>query len=225
MIFIFFLPLKDAFRAGQHFAKHYPQSMDHIRRLSRERHELNKGKEFCSAPPLNSNSVATYVQNNNSNIDQDTTESCPSNYQSVISNSNVAAASNCEVYSPTSNRSKRSKVEVVATESKIGTANLMTSALKTSDLVNESKSLELNCVSCPNVNTNSRSVPDQAFKITETSSTLVSLLAKRTYSGTNLLTQFSESKSKFLGFRNRDLEDKISLNGASMERVSKLKGN
>jgi hypothetical protein len=48
---------------------------------------------------------------------------------------------------------------------------------------------------------------------------LETLLVKLKYSDTSVLTQFSESKSRILGFTNRDLEHK------NMERVNKLKGN
>lgn len=111
---------KDAFRAGQQFAKHFPQSMDHIRKLSREQPVLNKGKDIGSALQMNSKSLAIEIQNNNSNIDQRTTELSPSKCQGVISNSDMAA---------TSNRTLTSEVEIVATESKLGTADLMTSVL------------------------------------------------------------------------------------------------
>lgn len=101
---------KDAFRAGQQFAKHFPQSMDHIRKLSREQPVLNKGKDIGSALQMNSKSLAIEIQNNNSNIDQRTTELSPSKCQGVISNSDMAA---------TSNRTLTSEVEIVATESKL----------------------------------------------------------------------------------------------------------
>jgi hypothetical protein len=191
--------------------------MDHISRLSREQNQLSKERGLCNASPQNSKSLTREIQKN-SNIDQQTTESSLSNYQAVISNSNAAAASDFEVHTPASSRILRSKVD--ATESKIGTANLMTSALKCSDLISESETLESSSVNCLNMNSNSKNVPDQTCKDTKTMS---SLLAKQKRSDTNLLTQFTESESGFLGFRNRDLKDKNSLNGASVERV-KLKG-
>jgi hypothetical protein len=198
--------------------------MDHIRRLSREQHELNKGKEFCNASQLNSKSVTTDAQNDNSNFNQQTNESSPSNSQAVISNCNVSGSSNCEVHSPASNRTLRSKIDVVA-ESKLGTANLMTSALKCSDLVNRSNASESNNVNCPDMNIN-LSIPDQTSEVTKTKgSTLESLQIKRKHLDMSLITQLNESKSRILGFRNRDLEHRNSLNGASVERVSKLKGN
>ena len=94
--------------------------MDHIRKLSREQPVLNKGKDIGSALQMNSKSLAIEIQNNNSNIDQRTTELSPSKCQGVISNSDMAA---------TSNRTLTSEVEIVATESKLGTADLMTSVL------------------------------------------------------------------------------------------------
>jgi len=211
---------KDAFRAGQHFAKHFPQSMDHIRRLSREQHELNKGKDICNAFQMDSKSLTPEIQNSNSSTDQQTTEFSASKCQAVISNSNMGAASNCEVHSPASNRTLSSKVEIVATDSKLGTADLMTSVLQASDLVNELKTLESKSASCPNMNTISESVHDQERELRKTkSTTLESLLVKLKHSDTSVLTQFSESKSRILGFTNRDLEHK------NMERVSKLKEN
>lgn len=194
--------------------------MDHIHRLSREQHELNKRMEFCSALQRNPKSVTTEAQNDNSNFNQQTNESSPSNCQAVISNCNASGASNYEVYNPASNRTLRSKLEVLAAESKLGTANLMTSALKGSDLVNKS-----NNVDRPDININ-LSVPDQASEVTKTKgSTLESPLIKRKLLDLSLITQLSESKSRVLGFRNRDLEHKSSLSGASVERVDKLKGN
>jgi len=217
---VLFLLLKDAFRAGQHFAKHFPHSMDHIRRLSREQHELNKGKDICSASQMDSKSLTREVQNSNSSTDQQTTEFSASKFQAVISNSNMGTASDCEVHSPASNRTLSSKVEIVATDSKLGTADLMTSVLQASDQVNELKTLESKSVSCPNLNTISESVPYQEPELRKTkSTTLESLLVKLKHSDTNVLTQFSESKSRILGFTNRDLEHK------NMERVNKLKGN
>lgn len=221
MIFL----LKDAFRAGQYFAKHFPQSMDHIHRLSREQHELNKQKEFCSASQLNPKFVTAKAQNDNSNFNQQTNESSPSNCQEVISNRNVSGASNYGVHNPASNRTLRSKIEVVAAESKLGTANLMTSALKGSDLVYKSNSLESNNGNCPDMNIN-LSVHDEASEVAKTKGiTLESLLIKRKFLDLSLITQLSESKSRVLGFRNRDIENKSSLSGASVERVNKLKGN
>lgn len=217
---ILFLLLKDAFRAGQHFAKHFPQSMDHIRRLSREQHELSKGKDICSASQMDSKSLTPEIQNSNSSIDQQTTEFSASKCQAVISNSNTGAASNCEVHSPALDRTLSSKVETVATDSKLGTAHFMTSVLKASDPVNELKSLESKTVSCPNMNTILESAPYQEPELRKTkSTTLESLLVKLKHSDTNVLTQFSESKSRILRFTNRDLEHK------NMERVNKLKGN
>jgi len=215
MIVLFLLP-KDAFRAGQHFAKHFPQSMDHIRRLSREQHELNKGKDICSAFQMDSKSLTSEIQNSNSSIGQQTNEFSASKCQAVLSNSNMGAASNCEMHIPATNRTLSSEVEIVATDSKLGTANLMTSVLQASDPVNELKTLESKSVSCPNMNTISESVPE--LRQTK-STTLESLLVKLKHSDTNVLTQFSESKSRILGFTNRDLEHK------NMERVNKLKGN
>ncbi|PNF20985.1 Protein ABHD18 [Cryptotermes secundus] len=110
---------KDAFRAGQYFAKHFPQSMDHIHRLSREEHELSKQKEFCRASQLNPKSVTTEGHSDNSNFNQQTNESSPSNCQAVISSCNASGASNYEVYNPSSNRTLRSKLEVLAAESKL----------------------------------------------------------------------------------------------------------
>lgn len=219
-VIVLYLLLKDAFRAGQYFAKHFPQSMDHIRRLSREQHELNKGKDICSASQMDSKCLKPEIQNSNSSIDQQTTEFSASKCQAVISNSNMGAASNCEVHSPASNRTQSSKVEIVATDSKLGTADLMTSVLQASDPVNELKTLESKSVSCPNMNRISESVPYQEPELTKTkTTTLESLLVKLKHSDTNVLTQFSESKSRILGFTNRDLEQK------NMERVNKLKGN
>jgi hypothetical protein len=194
--------------------------MDHIRRLSREQHELNKGKDICSASQMDSKCLKPEIQNSNSSIDQQTTEFSASKCQAVISNSNMGAASNCEVHSPASNRTQSSKVEIVATDSKLGTADLMTSVLQASDPVNELKTLESKSVSCPNMNRISESVPYQEPELTKTkTTTLESLLVKLKHSDTNVLTQFSESKSRILGFTNRDLEQK------NMERVNKLKGN
>jgi hypothetical protein len=96
----------------------------------------------------------------------------------------------------------------------------MTSALKGSDLVNKSNNFDR-----PDININ-LSVPDQASEVTKTKgSTLESPLIKRKLLDLSLITQLSESKSRVLGFRNRDLEHKSSLSGASVERVDKLKGN
>jgi hypothetical protein len=186
--------------------------MDHIHRLSREHRELNKGKEFSNASQPSPKSLTTEARNDNSNFDEQMSESSLSNSQPAVSN--------CEVYSPASNRTLRSKIEVVAGESKLGTANSMASAQKCSDLVNESKK-----VSSPNLNTN-LSVPDNASTVTKTEgSMLESPLIKRKLSDLSLVTQLSESKSRFLGFRSRDLEHKSSLSDASVERVNKLKGN
>jgi hypothetical protein len=190
--------------------------MDHISKLRKEQDELNKGNELRSASPQNSKSLTTGKQNSG-NTDQQTTQLSLSNCKAVVSNSNVAAASDYEVHSPASKRILRSKVDIAA-ESKIGTANLMTSALKCSGLISESETLSLSSVNCLNVNTNPKNVPGQASGVTKTMS---SLLAGQNRS--SLLTEFSESESGFLGFRNRDLKDKNSLNGASLERV-KLKG-
>jgi hypothetical protein len=194
--------------------------MDHIRRLSREQHELNKGKDISSAPQLNSKSVTLEIQNSNSNIDQQTTELSPSKCQADISNSNMDATSNSEVHSPASDRNLSSKVEILVTKSKLGTADLVTRALQASDPVDKSKTLESNDVSCPNMHTNSESVPHYAPEVRKTkSSTSESLLVKQKHSDTNVLTQFSESKSRILGFTKRNLEQE------NMERVNKLKGN
>jgi hypothetical protein len=191
--------------------------MDHIHRLSREHHELNKGKEFSNASQLNPKSLTTEARNDNSNFNDQMSESSPSNSQPAVSN--------CEVYNPASNRTLRSKIEGVAGESKLGTANSMTSAQKCSDLVNESNTVESKKVSSPDINTN-LSVPDNASAVTKTNgSMLESPLIKRKLSDLSLVTQLSESKSRFLGFRSRDLEHKSSLNGASVERVNKLRGN
>lgn len=206
-IFLSSFPLKDAFRAGQHFAKHYPQSLVHINRLSLEQHKLNNGRASCNSTAQKS-----------SNIDRQTVETSLSNYGAADSNSNVTATYDCKVHGSAS--VMRSTVDVT-TESKIGTANLMTSALKCSDLINKSETFESSSVNCLSLNTNSKSVPDQASEVTKTKS---SLLAKQKHSDTHLSSQFSESESSFLGFRNRDLDDKNSLNGASVERVGKLKG-
>lgn len=190
--------------------------MDHIHRLSREQHVSNKQKEFCRASQLNPKSVTTEAYNDNSNFNQQTNESSPSKCQAVISSCNASGASNYEVYNPASNRTVRSKLEVLAAESKLGTANLMTSALKGPDLVNTSTNVDH-----PDININ-LSVPE----ITKTkASTLESPLIRRKLLDLSILTQLSESKSRVLGFRNRDLEHKSSLSGASVERIDKLKGN
>jgi hypothetical protein len=200
--------------------------MDHIHRLSREQPELNKRKEFCSASQQNPKSVTTEAQNDNSSFNQQANESSPSNCQAAVSNCNVSGASNYEVHNPASNRTLRSKLEGLAAESKLGTANLMTSALEGSDLINRSNSLESNNVNCPDINI-SLSVPDQASEVTKTKkgSTLESPLIKRKLLDLSLITQLSESKSRVLGFRNRDLEHKSSLSGASVERVNNPQGN
>jgi hypothetical protein len=101
----------------------------------------------------------------------------------------------------------------------------MTSALKGSDLVYKSNSLESNNGNCPDMNIN-LSVHDEASEVAKTKGiTLESLLIKRKFLDLSLITQLSESKSRVLGFRNRDIENKSSLSGASVERVNKLKGN
>lgn len=194
--------------------------MDHIRKLSREQQELNKGKDICSASQMDSKSFTLDIKNSNSNIERQPTELSASKCQAVISNSSTGAASNCEVHSPASVRTLNSKVEIVAADSKLGTADMMTSVLQASDPVNELKTLELNSVNCPNMNINSESVPHQTPELRKKKrSTLESLLVKLKHSDTNVLTQFSESKSRILGFTDRDLEHE------NMERVDKLKGN
>jgi hypothetical protein len=96
----------------------------------------------------------------------------------------------------------------------------MTSVLQASDPVNELKTLESKSVSCPNINTIAEGIPYQEPELRKTkSTTLESLQVKQKHSDTNVLTQFSESKPRILGFTNRDLEHK------NMEGVSKLKGN
>lgn len=181
---------------------------------------MKRGKDICSASQMDSKSLTPEIQNSNSSIDQQTTEFSASKCQAVITNSNMGAASNCGVHSPASNRTLTSKVEIVATDSKLGTADLMTSVLQTSDPVDEFKTVESNSVNCRNMNTNSENVPYQESELRKTkSNTLESLLVKLKHSDTNVLTQFSESKSRILGFTNRGLEHK------NVERVNKLKGN
>ncbi|XP_021940977.1 protein ABHD18 isoform X2 [Zootermopsis nevadensis] len=210
---------KDAFQAGQHFAKYYPQSMDHISKLCREQDVLNKGRESQNASPPNCKSLTTELQMNR-DIDQQIAGSSLSNHQAVVSNSSVAPASDFEVHGPTSKRILSPKVDVTSV-SNIGTADLMTSALKRSHLISELETSESSSVNCFNANVTSKNIPDQASKVTNT---VNSLLAKQKHSDTNILTRFSESESGFLGFRNKDLKDKNSLNDASVGRV-RLKEN
>jgi hypothetical protein len=196
--------------------------MDHIHRLSREHHELTNGK-FCNASELNSKSLTTEERIDNRNFNGQTSESSLSNRQAAVSDCDVSGASNCEVYSPASSRTHSSKIEVVAAESKLGTANLMTSAQKCSDLISKPNAFESNNVSCLDINL---SVPDKTSDNTKTEcSTLESPLIKRKLLDLSFVTQLGESKSKLLGFRSRDVEHKSSLNGVAAERANKLRGN
>ncbi|KDR07135.1 hypothetical protein L798_02592 [Zootermopsis nevadensis] len=104
---------KDAFQAGQHFAKYYPQSMDHISKLCREQDVLNKGRESQNASPPNCKSLTTELQMNR-DIDQQIAGSSLSNHQAVVSNSSVAPASDFEVHGPTSKRILSPKVDVTS---------------------------------------------------------------------------------------------------------------
>ncbi|KAJ4452114.1 hypothetical protein ANN_03631, partial [Periplaneta americana] len=198
---------KDAFRAGQHFAKHYPHSMDHIRRLSQEQHGLNK-----------ENKTTSLISEKQNSFDHRTVEP---------SASNMTAAS---VHSSTLNRAVRAKVDVVSAatnisaDSKIGTANLMTSALKTTELMTETKVLESNSISCADVKFNSTNVPDQTCKAPKAQGSRFSnLLGKRKHSDSNFLSQLSESKSKLIGFRMKSVEEKKSVDGAPLGGIDALK--
>jgi hypothetical protein len=181
-----------------------------------ERHELNKGKKLSDASQLSPKSVTTEARNN-CNFNKQMSELSPSNCQ--------AAISNYEVHSPSSNRLLRPETEVVAAESKLGTANLMRSAQKCSDLVNKSNAFESKKSFCPDINAD-LSVPGTASAVTKTKGgTLESPQIKRKLSDLSLVAQLSGSKSRILGFRSKDLEQKSSLNDASVGRVGKLKGN
>ncbi|PSN55357.1 Protein ABHD18 [Blattella germanica] len=90
---------KDAFRAGQHFAKHYPYSLEHVRKLSRERNNVNE-------IPLVTNGVS---RDGFSTKPQERIEQSMSSRDAVTGSSNMAVATNFD-----NSSSGKSNVQVVA---------------------------------------------------------------------------------------------------------------